>query len=498
MKKIQMFVSRIEQRKIQRNNFFKNSYEEIAETNLYILETVSLMTIILLGFFLFITPFIFENWIVSTPYILLFPTMLCFFFGAFFYRKKEKKNAIFIKMLCLCYVATLFAFIIRFDVGGSPEGPSSFFGLLTVIVPILFIFRIREIYGLLLVEQIIFIFFVLNTKEGIIASSDTFNAIVSFVFSLVAGNVVMLLRIKDKSLRHKFEQLSTMDALTGVLNKISCENNIIEYLKNRDTTVKCGLMVMDIDDFKRINDEYGHQVGDDVLEEVGLILTQNFRSTDIIGRIGGDEFMVLTRNIPSAEVLEKKCLQLQAEMKKKINPMLQRDFSISIGVVVLAKEYISFEKAFRMADDALYEAKSFGKGRYILQVMQEEIRSAADKKVLIVADDYEADREIIKEIYEKDYHVVEAVDGTETLSVLSQYRDEIAAVILDIEMPGMNGYQVMKYIKERSIFSAIPVIVITADESYEERMLLLGAKDVLIKPIEIEVAKLRIQNAIKR
>lgn len=327
-------------------------------------------------------------------------------------------------------------------------------------------------------------------------SSDIFNAIVSFVFSLVSGAVVLAIRMQDKSAKLKYKKMSSIDALTGVMNKMSCEQYATEYLKNRDTGVNCGLVVMDIDNFKDINDKFGHQVGDDVLEEMGKLLTANFRATDIVGRIGGDEFLILARNIVDSKVLESKCSQLQKVIQKKMKHLIAQEISISLGIVILPEEQVSFEKVFQMADDALYEAKAFGKGQYILQIMQKENPNSKDKKILIVADDYDAEREIIKELCKDEYYIVAAADGTETLSVLSQYRDEAAVVILDIQMPGMDGWQILKYMQERNSYRRIPVIVITADRSYEEKALMLGAKDVIIKPIDPEIARLRIMNAV--
>lgn len=496
MEKLKAIITNIKHRDIQRRSFFENSKMENAETNLYVLQNVSFTSMVLLVFFLFITPHIFNNWVASPAYFLFLPTMLVFLLFAIFYRKKKVKNCLIIKAVCLLHCMIIMGYIMVFDVIETPTGPSSFFGLLLVILPILYIFQFKDVYTLLFVALVIYILMVRNVKEGIMESSDIFNAIVSFVFSLVSGAVVLAIRMQDKSAKLKYKKMSSIDALTGVMNKMSCEQYATEYLKNRDIGVNCGLVVMDIDSFKDINDKFGHQVGDDVLEEMGKLLTANFRATDIVGRIGGDEFLILARNIVDSKVLESKCSQLQKVIQKKMKHLIAQEISISLGIVILPEEQVSFEKVFQMADDALYEAKAFGKGQYILQIMQKENPNSKDKKILIVADDYDAEREIIKELCKDEYYIVEAADGTETLSVLSQYRDEAAVVILDIQMPGMDGWQVLKYMQERNSYRRIPVIVITADRSYEEKALMLGAKDVIIKPIDPEIARLRIMNAV--
>ena len=497
MKILQKLRLRIRRITEHNKKILANSHKEIMETNLYVLQRVSFVTIALLVMISAMTPLFFRNWTMSEAYVLLFPAMLIFLAFGFFYGKKENKSYRVVQSVCLLFCIVLFCFIIVIDTLVAWRGPSSFFGLIVVVIPIIFVFEPKKIYPVIFIAVVVYIAIVQHIKTGLIASADTFNAIVAFLFSIVTGFVVMRIRMEDKNAKLKYKQMSTIDALTGVLNKMSCEKSIIEYLKCRETSVGCGLIVMDIDNFKRINDELGHQTGDDVLEKMGLILSHNFRATDIVGRIGGDEFMILARNIQDYESLEKKCSQLQKQIQEHMESILPWQISVSLGIVILPKEYVSFEKAFQMADDALYEAKSFGKGRYVLQIMQMEVQERKHKSVMIVADDNEADRKILESVFQKEYHIVEASDGTETLSVLSQYREEIAIMILDIEMPGMDGYQVLKYMKERNIFNNIPVIVMTAEQAYEERALELGAKDVIIKPIDIEVAKLRVRNVAR-
>lgn len=493
MKIFQRINARIQGMRYYNKRILASSHKEISETNLYVLQRVSLVTIGLLIVISLLTPIFFRGWRLSEVYILLFPVMLLFVIFSFAYSKKENKSYRVIQRMCLLFCIVLFSFIIVIDVLASRNGPSSYFGLIVVVIPIIFIFEAKKIYPVILGAVVIYIIMVLNIKTGMNAKVDSFNAIVAFLFSIVTGFVVTRIRLEDKNAKLKYKEMSTIDALTGVLNKMSCEKSIMEYLKSREISVGCGLIVMDIDNFKKINDELGHQTGDYVLEKMGLLLSHSFRATDIVGRIGGDEFLILARNVENYEILEKKCTQLQKDIQDQMKSIIPWQISMSLGIVILPKQYVSFEKAFQMADDALYEAKSFGKGRYILQVMQKEMREQKDCGVMILADDYEGDRKILEAVFQDEYHIVEACDGTETLSVLSQYREEIAIVILDIEMPDMDGYQVLKYMKERNTFNHIPVIVATAEAAHKERALQLGAKDVMIKPIDLENIKAKVK-----
>ena len=107
-----------------------------------------------------------------------------------------------------------------------------------------------------------------------------------------------------------------LDSLTGILNKKSCENAISQYL-NTNAPVYCALLFLDLDDFKKINDTIGHSAGDRLLEETGKLLHKTFHASDIIGRVGGDEFMILLTNYhDSIESLKKRCTALQRTLQQ--------------------------------------------------------------------------------------------------------------------------------------------------------------------------------------
>jgi diguanylate cyclase (GGDEF)-like protein len=157
--------------------------------------------------------------------------------------------------------------------------------------------------------------------------------------------------------KEKYQKLSTIDALTKVLNRHGIEQ-FIEPL--RATGLPTGVVVIDLDYFKRINDHRGHHIGDRVLRTVGEILRAHTRSTDGLGRWGGEEFVLVC---PGAT------LATAADLAEKLrNMIMQTKFiaedpiaiTASFGVAVSQADQ-SFEDAFRQADQALYLAKSRGR-----------------------------------------------------------------------------------------------------------------------------------------
>lgn len=156
------------------------------------------------------------------------------------------------------------------------------------------------------------------------------------------------------------------DVLTGFLNKAACQRHIEEYLaKLTPRDLPPALIIIDADGFKAINDSFGHLFGDGVLSDMGLAIRSNFRQKDIIGRMGGDEFVVLLCEMPSLEVLDKRCNELLKNLDRTYeNNNNKLPFSVSIGVALYPEHGTSYTDLFKRADRALYESKSRGKNCY--------------------------------------------------------------------------------------------------------------------------------------
>ncbi len=158
---------------------------------------------------------------------------------------------------------------------------------------------------------------------------------------------------------------SKHDLLTGLFNKRSFE----EEVKNAIAAKKPGevsvLLILDFDNFKHVNDNYGHQIGDEVLKAFALILGRAFRTKDIIGRIGGDEFMVYMPAM-SADYLNR-ADEISKEILHELHILkvgTAEHFSCSIGIGTDAGNY-DFQKLYKLADKALYESKERGKACYV-------------------------------------------------------------------------------------------------------------------------------------
>ena len=157
-----------------------------------------------------------------------------------------------------------------------------------------------------------------------------------------------------------------IDYLTGIYNRSACESLIEEYLKIKQPSLYYSFIIIDIDNFKGVNDYLGHKIGDRVLVEFAGLLKEFFAHQDIISRLGGDEFVVFMKDIDEDnlqkvnEKLQELCILMDKEVK--YNNSSQK-ISLSVGAITIKKN-LNFEELYQMADEVLYEVKHKGKNRF--------------------------------------------------------------------------------------------------------------------------------------
>lgn len=283
------------------------------------------------------------------------------------------------------------------------------------------------------------------------------------------------------------------DVLTGVYNRRYFEEKV------KNMSLNAGVAVIDLDDFKLFNDTYGHDGGDLVLTTVVNVIRPYIRRTDILVRYGGDEFLLILPGIEK-EVFSQKLRMIQEKIHATHIPGFnRRKLSVSIGGVMFTHGRL--EEAITKADRLMYMAK----GHKNIVVTRWEQKQNTDKMEkrnlpqLLVVDDSEMNREILKEILGKEYQILEACDGEEALKMLEQYGTEISLVLLDIIMPKMDGFEVLAYMNRDKWIEDIPVIMISSEgsESYIRRAYELGASDYISRPFDAKVVYQRVINMIK-
>lgn len=168
-------------------------------------------------------------------------------------------------------------------------------------------------------------------------------------------------RMKTCALQEQVQR----DSLTQIYNAQTARKLTEEYLAEAGERLECALLIIDLDNFKQVNDIYGHMVGDEVLVQAAGTIRRLFRSQDIVGRIGGDEFLVLMKDTADRGIVNLRCQQMRQAFQtilqgKKVTVAV----SCSVGVSFAPGQGSTYNELFCHADQALYYAKGLGKDRY--------------------------------------------------------------------------------------------------------------------------------------
>lgn len=197
-----------------------------------------------------------------------------------------------------------------------------------------------------------------NTRDMVFAL-----ALVIAIFFCVVMVINIIGKIRSNNKKKELEDKADTDLLTGLNNKLATERKIKDYMAKNPN--KQGMMFMiDIDNFKKINDTMGHAFGDEVLRSLGIQIGAIFRASDIIGRVGGDEFMVFLKDIVNEETILKEARKMEVFFKNfQAGEYVKYKATASIGVAVFPQEGNDFETLYKAADQGVYKAKKRGKNQ---------------------------------------------------------------------------------------------------------------------------------------
>lgn len=168
----------------------------------------------------------------------------------------------------------------------------------------------------------------------------------------------------DKRKREELElmRLSEQDSMTGLYNKSTAAARISELLKTYEGVQSGVFMMLDIDHFKSVNDQYGHPYGDQILTGVAKILRDSFRERDILGRLGGDEFCVCFCGMRTVERIKQSAREILEAVSALVDPATGKPpVTCSIGVTVSGGVQKTFSQVYQEADQALYQVKNQGR-----------------------------------------------------------------------------------------------------------------------------------------
>lgn len=285
------------------------------------------------------------------------------------------------------------------------------------------------------------------------------------------------------------EDLLYHDALSGAYNRRFYEDNL------RNQHVFAGVAVLDMDDFKLVNDTLGHYAGDVAIKTAVSALRSCIRSSDMLVRYGGDEFVLVIPGI-SADVFARKLHDMADKVAETPVPGYENiNLTVSIGGVL--SEGRTVEEAVRQADGLMYKAK----GRKNLVITDSDDLDSYEfhKPLLLVVDDSEMNRVILSEMLKDQYEILEADCGEAGIACLEQHGGGISIVLLDIVMPGVDGFDVLSLMSRNGWIADIPVIMISSEDSDDSvlRAYELGASDYIGRPFDSRIVRQRVSNIMR-
>lgn len=333
---------------------------ELYKTNKSLLAVCSIV-VALLFFVLaiisvvFPAPVIFEHWI---AYVIVFVFLMLIFCACCLLPEKNNKWATF---LVYCFYAVLGLFSIYSGIFEHSDNYAVVFFVLEFGFPLVFVDKVRRIFIFSFVLTLIFCVLSVIFKDANHWRTDIFYAVVFYITSFFPSFYLTKIRVREFSLRQLIETERDADELTGLLNKGAFTR---ETKKNLAATKDGILIIFDLDSFKSINDTYGHFTGDNVLKTIGLCVRRIFRNSDVMGRFGGDEFVIFMAKTNLTDIAMLRCRQLlQLLNSTRIfpnDPTNKTTIHASVGFAVF-KDEEDFDSLFKRADEALYKAKNGGK-----------------------------------------------------------------------------------------------------------------------------------------
>ena len=285
------------------------------------------------------------------------------------------------------------------------------------------------------------------------------------------------------------EDLVYTDVLTGVRNRRYYEEKL------RNARMNAGVAVIDLDDFRVVNDTCGRHAGDLALGAVATAIRSGIRSTDELVRYGCDKFVVVMPNIPSDD-FTRRLHQVSDAVHATIIPGHEYvSLTACVGGVRIHGETVDegVGRAVQLLSHAKTKAGTVVTDADSIEAFQSQ------KPLVLIADDSKVSRSILGEMLKDDYRILEADSGRATLDAVDRYGGDLSLVLLDIVMSDMSGCEVLAELSRQAALDSLPVIMISSEDADDVvlRAYDLGASDYISRPFDDRIVRRRVNNIIR-
>lgn len=338
-------------------NILTSNYGTVGYAN--VRRLVLLNSFLLIGIFAFTTlgtysMLVAKNYLIScVDYCGLLCFALCFW-----YLRTHKNEKLVIKISSATMMILMLIFI---TINGNDN-----FGLIWSFFTPMFLISLNGYKkGLnlsLLFYAAVYLSLLINHNSW---SQNGWNELVLVRFFVSSFMVIFVMYMSEYAitkLQKELQLLSSTDSLTNLYNRGKIEEAAkTEFEKKRKTDNPLSLVMMDVDDFKAVNDTHGHHIGDDILKEISTLLSNNIRSIDSLGRWGGEEFLMIF-----PETTLENALTMVKRLQEKVNShtfTMDKKITCSFGICSIIKNKFEDKEAIIAADNVLYQAKNSGKNR---------------------------------------------------------------------------------------------------------------------------------------
>ncbi|MBP3964021.1 diguanylate cyclase [Paenibacillus lignilyticus] len=294
----------------------------------------------------------------------------------------------------------------------------------------------------------------------------------------------------------EFNFMAFHDPLTGLFNRRYMDKQMqLELSRVNRYPSPISMVILDIDYFKAINDNFGHQIGDMVLQSFSNLLISKLRKSDMVARWGGEEFMLImpgTRDTEAVSLVESILTHVRQHPIFADN---NRNTFITFSAgVVQWRPQCSIAVWTRHADFALYKAKRTGRNR----VVKSSLRNSVAKKILVVEDDRVLRRMIVEVVKGCSEQVLEATNGLDAYELLT--KEEIDLCILDFNMPNLDGLSMLRRVgQEGNVSKRTKFLMVSGNESHHnmKAAITLGADGYITKPFTFPDLKKKVMSLLQ-